>query len=66
MSAFATWLRETGEYDWSQYKRDLADLCAQQHEALERIYSRSAAKWIDVATRDALRAAEEFRKKYEI
>ncbi len=70
-SSVATWLRGIeGErssegplmYD-NQFRRDLANLCAQQHEALRDapLVNKHAAAIVA-----ALRAAGEFQEKYDV
>ena len=81
MSDFAEWLGGTSKYDWSQHKRDLAKLAAQQHEALERLrpmvagishqheleykYKTSAIRSNEVVA-SALQAAKDFQDRYEV
>ena len=73
LSDFATWMHEWGDKRGAgQIYKDLADLCAQQHEALEQLEPTGtpcdeecdAQDCPKSRARDVLRAATEFQEKY--
>ena len=69
MSDFAKWLRDRygdSHNPMHDEEYDLANLCAQQHEDLLKIFREHGdfEPWVEDATFPALRAAEEFQEKY--
>ena len=75
--SFADWLTDSwGEalrnhsiaetfQDVQTFAGDLANLTAVQHEALEYYASPQQVNFSDEVARDAIKAGEDFKKKYE-